>query len=51
MLVLQLLDLKLKARNGTVPTVGPPLKDLCLLEQLRVLADFDHLHTTHLHSE
>jgi hypothetical protein len=50
MLIFQLPDLKLKLRNSTLPTHGPMLKSLGLLEEFGWMANFNHLGTNHVHS-
>ena len=44
-LIKQALDLTLQPRNSTLATVSPVLKSLRLLEEVWLLAEFDHLHT------
>ncbi len=46
LLIDQSPDLKLKLRNSTLATVSPTIKGLCLLKELRLPADVDHLRTT-----
>ncbi len=45
LLIKQALDLTLQPRNSTLATVSPVLKSLRLLEEVWLLAEFDHLHT------
>jgi hypothetical protein len=47
MMSLQLLDLKLKLCNGTLPPFSPMFKRLRLLEKFWLMAEFNHLHTIH----
>ena len=47
LLIKQALDLTLQPRNSTLATVSPVLNRLRLRGEFWLLAEFDHLHTTH----